>query len=231
MRSPTGSRVEVALEVGPRRRVFAQVRDWIGWCRSGNGESPALDNLTAYRERYGRVAARAGLAFDSPIDGGDLAVVERVTGNAQTDFGAIGAILSSDTAAVDDAQVERLACLLDACWSAFDDALAAVPEVQRAVKPERGRSPDAMRLHVLETDLWHLCAFGLAVKKPVSGAAVEQEATARAHMLDGLRALPRHAEFVPHRRYGLAWTPIFAVRRTAWHALDHAWELEDRGGV
>jgi hypothetical protein len=24
------------------------------------------------------------------------------------------------------------------------------------------------------------------------------------------------------------WTPRYFVRRSAWHALDHAWELEDR---
>jgi hypothetical protein len=24
------------------------------------------------------------------------------------------------------------------------------------------------------------------------------------------------------------WSPRFFVRRSAWHALDHAWEIEDR---
>ena len=24
------------------------------------------------------------------------------------------------------------------------------------------------------------------------------------------------------------WSPCYAVRRSAWHALDHAWEIEDR---
>jgi hypothetical protein len=24
------------------------------------------------------------------------------------------------------------------------------------------------------------------------------------------------------------WEPRYAVRRSAWHALDHAWEIEDR---
>ena len=30
------------------------------------------------------------------------------------------------------------------------------------------------------------------------------------------------------RRSGKHWTPRYAVRRSAWHALDHAWEIEDR---
>jgi hypothetical protein len=24
------------------------------------------------------------------------------------------------------------------------------------------------------------------------------------------------------------WSPRYFVRRSAWHALDHAWEIEDR---
>jgi hypothetical protein len=24
------------------------------------------------------------------------------------------------------------------------------------------------------------------------------------------------------------WTPRYFLRRSAWHALDHAWEIEDR---
>jgi hypothetical protein len=27
---------------------------------------------------------------------------------------------------------------------------------------------------------------------------------------------------------GRKWTPRYAARRIAWHALDHAWEIEDR---
>ena len=29
-------------------------------------------------------------------------------------------------------------------------------------------------------------------------------------------------------RGGRRWTPRYAIRRSAWHALDHAWEIEDR---
>ena len=27
---------------------------------------------------------------------------------------------------------------------------------------------------------------------------------------------------------GTLWTPRYFVRRTAWHTLNHAWEIEDR---
>ena len=29
---------------------------------------------------------------------------------------------------------------------------------------------------------------------------------------------------------GKKWPPRYAARRIAWHALDHAWEIEDRTG-
>jgi hypothetical protein len=31
-------------------------------------------------------------------------------------------------------------------------------------------------------------------------------------------------------RGGKIWSVRYFVRRTAWHALDHAWEIEDRRG-
>ena len=45
-----------------------------------------------------------------------------------------------------------------------------------------------------------------------------------------LRAIAPGELHTPHRRYGFEWTPRFALRRSAWHALDHAWELQDRLG-
>jgi hypothetical protein len=32
-------------------------------------------------------------------------------------------------------------------------------------------------------------------------------------------------------RGGALWPPRYFVRRTAWHALDHAWEIEDRSAA
>jgi hypothetical protein len=43
-----------------------------------------------------------------------------------------------------------------------------------------------------------------------------------------LQASPHGVVATITRRYAFDWTPRFAVRRSAWHALDHAWELEDR---
>ena len=31
-----------------------------------------------------------------------------------------------------------------------------------------------------------------------------------------------------HAPLGSLWSPRYLVRRSAWHALDHAWEIQDR---
>ncbi len=218
----------VALELGPRRRVFAQAVDWIGWCRSGRDEARALAALLAYALRFAVLAERVGLHLAVPAGAEAFVVRERVRGGAVTDFGALSCLFAGDLGPVDDSALDRLARLLAACWAAFDDALAPVPEALRAVKPKTGRSPAAMRLHLLETDRMHLAAFGTAFRAPDPAAVDEQESATRTAILDGLGGLPRGEPFTPRRRYGFAWTPLFAVRRAAWHALDHAWELEDR---
>lgn len=225
--SPAGQ-VAVALERGPQRRVFAQASDWIGWCRAGKDEAAAMGALAACAARYARVAERAGIAFSPPTSIEELSVIERVPGTATTDFGALSVLLACDVQPLDDEQLARLERLLVTCWASFDDALAAVPTDQRNQKPARGRSPDAIRLHLLEADLMHLSAFGPAAKPPDPARVAELEVRAREHILAGLRAVPRNQPFEPRRRYGFAWTPHFAIRRSAWHALDHAWELEDR---
>jgi hypothetical protein len=32
----------------------------------------------------------------------------------------------------------------------------------------------------------------------------------------------------PEARGGSRWSPRYAIRRSAWHSLDHAWEILDR---
>lgn len=227
---PAGQ-IAVALEIGPQRRVFAQVCHWVGWCRAGKNEATALEAIFAAGPRYLHVAESAEIPLTLPASLDELTVIERVSGTATTDFGALGVLLASDTEALDATRLEQLERLLVACWAAFDDALLRVPADQRDQKPTRGRAPNALRLHALEADLMHLSAFGPSFKQPTSGSEDEvarQEAQMREQFIAGLRATPQQQPFTPRRRYGFAWTPHFAVRRAAWHALDHAWELQDR---
>lgn len=226
-RSPS-DQIAVSLEIGPKRRVFAQARDWIGWCRAGKNEAAALEALLAAGPRYARVAERAGLPLTLPTSLADIAVIERVPGTATTDFGALAALFATDTVALSAADLERLELLLVACWATLDDALLGIAADQRDEKPASGRSANAMRLHLLEADLLHLSAFGPAFKQPNPDNVDAQEAKTREQILARLRAVPQGEPFQPQKRYGFSWTPRFATRRAAWHALDHAWELLDR---
>jgi hypothetical protein len=223
-------KIGVALEIGPNRRVFAQSLDWIGWCRAGKDEMTALHQLVIAGPRYAPVAARAGLTFAIPPSFEAFEVVERVPGTATTDFGAPAVPLSSDSKPLAEADIERLIRLLTACWFTFDDVLNSISAALRNIKPERGRSPDAMRLHLLQTDRMHLSAFGPIFRQPNPALMAEQEAAVREQIIAALRAVPREKNSAPHRKHGISWTPRFAVRRSAWHALDHAWELQGRLG-
>jgi hypothetical protein len=50
----------------------------------------------------------------------------------------------------------------------------------------------------------------------------------RATVLGALAARARREALPEGRRSTKLWTPQYFVRRSAWHALDHAWEIEDR---
>ena len=221
----------IAFEIGPRRRVFAQALDWIGWCRAGKDELTALNHLVSVGLRYAQVAGRAGIPFVAPSSIEAFEVVERTAGTATTDFGAPAVLLASDQEPFTEGESERLSSLLTACWATFDEALRRIPADLHEVKPERGRSPSEMRLHLLEADCMHLSAFGPAFRQPDPAHVAGQEATVREQMFAELRAVPCGEAIAPRRRYGFSWTPRFAVRRSAWHALDHAWELQDRWGM
>jgi len=59
----------VYLEKG-RTKIVACALDWPGWARIGTAEDKAVATLSAYTERYGRIAADAGLPFEpGPVEG------------------------------------------------------------------------------------------------------------------------------------------------------------------
>lgn len=153
---------------------------------------------------------------------------QRLPGSATTDFGAPARLAEDDTRALTAPEIDRLAGLLTACWSAFDAALSSIPPPERQVKPRVGRSPAEMRRHLFDADVMHLSAFGSAYREPPPEAVDRLEPETRSRFLAALTASPLGRSSSPARRYGFDWTPRFAVRRSAWHALDHAWELEDR---
>jgi hypothetical protein len=199
-----GNPTRVYLEVGTKR-VFAGAADWPGWCRAGKDESPALDALAAYATRYARVVKLAKL--DLPKDATKFDVVERLPGNATTDFGAPGVPAKAESKPITKAQLDRLIDLLEACWKYLDQVRAKAPNELRKGPRGGGRDRDKMYQHVLDAELEYGKRIGVRLKSPDRRA-----------LLDGLRNPASNTK----------WPVAYVIRRTAWHALDHAWEIEDR---
>jgi hypothetical protein len=214
---------------GGSKRAFACAVDWPGWCRSGRTEEEALQALLDSAPRYARAVKGTRLGFTAPKDVGSLRVATRIAGDATTDFGAPGATPDFDTKPMSDADLRRARELLRAAWRAFD-AAARKAKGKTLAKGPRGGGRDlaAMIRHLVDADLGYLGGLGWKHRVLASGALSSRVELARDVVLDGLAASVRGE--IPARgpRGGVRWKPRKFVRRSAWHWLDHAWEIEDR---
>ena len=220
------NKLNVYLEVGSRR-TFAAALDWPGWCRMGRDEATALRTLFEYGPRYARILRPARLGFQAPNDVSAFVVVERLKGNATTDFGAPDVAPASDAQPLDDAELRRLQALLKACWRAFDAAVEmAQGKALRTGPRGGGRTLDGIIQHVLGAEMGYLSALG--GKAPQSESPIPSPGPIRQAILKtwGASARGEIAAYGP--RGGKRWSPRYFVRREAWHVLDHLWEIEDR---
>lgn len=227
--SPSPTQIDIYLEIGAKR-TFAGAIDWLGWCRSGRDEDTALQALCDYGPRYTDVLRSSQFDFQTPANTSGFTLVERLEGDATTDFGAPNKAPSSDTQPIDDAELQRLQELLKACWRAFDAAIdAAMGKELRKGPRGGGRELEGIRQHVLGSDAAYLGSTGWKFKR---GGEDEEPDEAldrtRQAILDALASAARGEIPSQGPRGGLRWTPRYFVRRVAWHVLDHAWEIEDR---
>jgi hypothetical protein len=215
-------RIGVAIEAGAKK-AFATAIDWPGWSRSGKTPELALEALAAHADRYRVVAKAAGEPL--PEIAGTLEafeVVERLDGGGGTDFGVPSRITDADRRPTTARQAVRLRGLVSAAWDAFDGVAARSPAALRKGPRGGGRDRDKMIGHVVAAD--HAYAHEIGVRVPDPGwddrPAIE---AMRAAMLDVLEQ-PSDGSPLADRK----WTARYAAGRIAWHALDHAWEMEDR---
>lgn len=209
--------VKVGEEASPRR-VFVWALDWPGWCRSGRDRQSALDALEAFAERYAPVAKAAD--FDFPESVAKFVTVTEVEGGTGTDFGIPSVVTIDDRLAVTPAQAKRLTALVASSWSFFDGVAAAAPEVLRKGPRGGGRDTSKIIAHVDESDSAYAREIGIKNKPPVDRAEIEAIRAAIVEIL----GRPSNGEPLAMRK----WPQRYAARRIAWHALDHAWEIEDR---
>jgi hypothetical protein len=209
----------VFIEAGARR-VFASALDWPGWARSGKTEELALAALADYLPRYVPIVVTAGL----PGPAGVLAITERHEGVAKNaDFGSLGEIAPSESRPLAAAEAARLVALLAAAWTAFDAAVAAAPAKLR--KGPRGGGRDTAQIidHVLGAEVMYARRMGLPRDKAAEEGR-DASAVLRQRIVGALRD-PASLPTAPK-----SWPPRTAIRRLAWHALDHLWEIEDKSG-
>jgi hypothetical protein len=213
--------IRVMVETGKKKTVIAAL-DWIGWERGAKSEDDAVGAFGRYGSRYARVAAFAGVArhFDAA---GPLTIVERVAGSGQTDFYGLSARWTSDEQGpMSDEQCERKIGLLRACWAYFDEVSARVSAELRKGPRGGGRDRDLIVRHVRVVE-----ALEFAVKVGLT--------TTRETVLtpDGLAAYREEycSAIRAYNARGVAartWPLQYLVRHSAYHVLDHTWEMEDR---
>jgi hypothetical protein len=223
--SATVSRVTspiiVVLEVTPKRS-FASAIEWPGWTRSGRTPEAALETLAAYADRYQAVATAAGLSVPTPTGVESLVVVEEIEGDATTSFGAPSKTATVEGQAVTAKDAGRFAKLLDTAWTVLDQVVSISPAELRKGPRGGGRDRDAIFDHVLGAEQAYAGKLGVRVQQP----SRDDPAAIRA-MREALLVVVRGDRTGHPVREG-GWTPRYGARRLAWHALDHAWEMQDR---
>jgi hypothetical protein len=221
-------KIPLVIETG-RRRVFASALDWPGWCRSGRDEESAIRALFEYRMRYARALEAVHPGFQPPAEESDFTILERLTGDSTTDFGSPGKPPSADAAPMDPEELEHSAAILKACWHAFDRIVkAAGGRALRKGPRGGGRSLEEILRHMLDGEYAYLGRIGWPFKPESKADPAAELRRTRAAMLEGVAAAAAGKLPANGPRGGIRWTARYFVRRTAWHELDHAWEIEDR---
>ena len=111
--------------------------------------------------------------------------------------------------------------------------MAAAPAELRKGPRGGGRDRDKVVAHVIAAEAAYAGKLGIRPRNLPPEEAGPGSAV-RAAMLEVLGAastgepLTEKGPEAPLKAPGRSWPPRYAARRIAWHALDHAWEIEDR---
>ena len=216
-------KTRVAVESGDKR-FFATATDWPGWSRSGKSREEALGRLVDYGTRYKASIGKPASRLTLPGSTDDLEIVATAAGDKNVDFGVPHSIMDVDRDKLTDEQLAAQIVLLRAAWRAFESAAKRAGGKTLASGPRGGgRSVAQMADHVHEADRAYIGALG--AKAPPGSA---DRAVVEAAFVEALRAKVRGELPDKGPRGGERWPASYAIRRSAWHALDHAWEIEDR---
>ena len=214
--------IRVTLEMGPKgRKVAAVAVDWPGLERGAKTEETAIERLLSYVPRYAAVTKLAGMeaAFATiPV----VDVVEHYRGTGSTDFWGISFAFSGiDQQAMSGEALERELRLMRTCWAFFDDVRGRVSAEMLRGPRGGGRDRDQIVRHIFANEQdW---AKKLGVVTPEEAMLTDEGMNAhREDYCNAIRALHSQSKMARN------WPLRYLIRHTAYHTLDHAWEMEDR---
>jgi hypothetical protein len=218
--------VRIVIERGTRnKRSVAFSLDWPGWSRGAKTAELAIETLEAYRARYRPVAALAGMEGDFDEAGG-FEVVEDKVGTGSTDFWGISFSPSTEEESepMEPARLDRGIALLQGCWAFFDGVAARVsPEMRRG---PRGGGRDRNRIirHTIRQESEDFAKRVGLRNAEESALTPDGLLHHRETYVAAMRAY-NAGEVTKRMR---SWTLPFLIRHSAYHTLDHAWEMEDK---
>jgi hypothetical protein len=217
--------VRTVVEHGTKdKRSVAFSLDWPGWSRGAKTAEAALEALEAYRDRYRPVAEIAGMAaeFDAA---GQLEIVEDRVGTGSTDFWGISFSPSStEHGPIPEAELDRKLALLQAAWAFFDAVAARVSPEMRKGPRGGGRDRNRIVRHVIRNESEEF-AKQVGLRIPEEGALSPEGLK---HHRETYLAAMRDYNAGKIDRKMRNWTLPFLIRHSAFHTLDHAWEMEDK---
>ncbi len=216
--------VRTVVDRGPKgKKAVAFALDWPGWSRGAKTPELALELRETYRVRYRPVAVAARMADEFDADGALLVVEDRI-GTGSTDFWGISFSPSAhESEPMAAAELDRKILLLRACWRFFDAVAGRASADMRKGPRGGGRNRDEIVRHTVRTESEDF-AKRVGLRIPEEGALTPA----------ALRDY-REAYVAAMRTYNTgegkrmrSWNLPFLIRHSAFHTMDHAWEMEDK---
>ncbi len=142
-----------------------------------------------------------------------------------TDFWGISFAPSSfEQAPMPEDELDRKLALLEAAWLFFDDVAARVSlELEKGPRGG-GRNRDEIVRHALGWERADLVKRVGVVADPVVPPTPEGLRSHRDEYVAALRTYNAEGRMARGRN----WTIALLLRHSAYHVLDHAWEMEDK---
>jgi hypothetical protein len=216
--------VRAVVQRGPKgKKAVAFAVDWPGWSRGAKAPEAAIELLESYRERYRPIAVAAKLTTDFDA-AGRLKVVEDQVGPGSTDFWGISFAPSDvEREPMGDAELDRKITLLRACWKHFDEVGSRVSAEMRKGPRGGGRERDEIIRHVIRVESLDF-ARRLGLREAEDSGLTPKGL--RAHRDEYVATMRAYNAGEGKRMW--SWNLPFLIRHSAFHTMDHAWEMEDK---